>query len=246
MDVLAAESETRARERRDEEERSIRLLKAYRGNGDSGAIGELLSIHNRLLNYIVHRHARSSGEPYEDLLQVGYVGFLKAVREYESGFEARFASYAYAMIDGELRHHHRDNRLVRRPRWARSLYVRVSQATVRLTQKLGRPPTVEEISEEANVAPEGVHELLRLFHETDISSLEGDVDLSAIRSLRYETFSLPVENRIALEQTLGSLSELQRRAVYLFFYKDLTVVLTPDKDRLRSPKRQKAMMVPSG
>lgn len=111
---------------------------------------------------------------------------------------------------------------MKQPRWARSLYSHISQATVRLTGKLGRPPLVEEIAEEANVTPEGVHELMRLFHETDVSSLEEDADFSAIRSLRYETFSLPIEDRIALENALDSLSELQRRVVYLFFYKDLT------------------------
>jgi RNA polymerase sigma-B factor len=48
-----------------------------------------------------------------------------------------------------------------------------------------------------------------------------DVDISAIKSLRYETFSLPIEDRILLEQALESLTELQRKVVYLFFYKDL-------------------------
>ena len=63
---------------------------------------------------------------------------------------------------------------------------------------------------------------MRLFYDTDVSSLEEGADLSAIRSLRYETFSLPIEDRIALQQAMGSLSEFQRRVVYLFFYKDLT------------------------
>lgn len=222
MDAFASEGGTTLRERWAENERSVRLLDAYRRDGDSGAIEELLSMHSRLLNHVVRRHARSSGEPYEDLLQVGYVGLMKAVRGYEAGSGARFASYAYAMIDGEIRHHHRDGGLVKRPRWARSLYARVSRATVRLAEELGRPPLVEEISEEANVAPEGIRELMRLFHETEVFSLEEGTDLSAIRSLRYETFSLPVEDRIALEQALDSLSDLQRRVVYLFFYKDLT------------------------
>jgi len=48
-----------------------------------------------------------------------------------------------------------------------------------------------------------------------------EVDVSVIKSLRHETFSLPVEDRIVLEQAMESLSELQRKVVYLFFYKDL-------------------------
>ncbi len=202
------------RERCVENERSERLLKAYRRDGDSGAIEELLSIHSRLLNHVVRHHAQASGEPYEDLLQVGYVGLMKAVRGYEARGGARFASYAYAIIDGEIRHHRWDTGLVKRPRWARSLYARVSRATVRLAEELGRPPLIEEIAEEVNVTPEGIRELMRLFHETDVSSLEEGTDLSAIRSLRYETFALPVEDPIALEQALGSLSELTSTEVY--------------------------------
>jgi RNA polymerase sigma-B factor len=221
MDVFALEAK-KDRGRRSDEERVARLLESYRRDCAPQAIEQLFEMHNRLLKSIVHRHAKSSGEPYEDLLQVGYVGLLKAVQGYEAESGARFGSYAYAMIDGELRHHHRDSRLMKQPRWARSLYSHISQATARLTEKLGRPPLVEEIAEEANVTLEGVQEIMRLFHETDVSSLEEGVDLSAIRSQRYETFSLPIEDRIALEQALDSLSELQRRVVYLFFYKDLT------------------------
>src|ERR687889_327836 len=66
---------------------------------------------------------------------------------------------------------------------------------------------------------------MKLFSDTDVKSLDAgeddEVDVSAIKSLRYETFSLPVEDRIVLDQALDSLSELQRKVVYLFFYKDL-------------------------
>jgi RNA polymerase sigma-B factor len=139
--------------------------------------------------------------------------------------EAKFSSYAYSMIEGEIKHHLRDTALIKRPRWARSLQAKVSEATRRLTAELGREPLVEEVASEVNITPEGVSELMKLFCDTDVLSLDGgeeeEVDVSAIKSLRYETFSLPVEDRILLEQALDSLSELQSKVVYLFFYKDL-------------------------
>ena len=207
--------------RREDEERVLRLLEAYRESGDAEAAGELLAEHERLVKHIVRRHAGNSEDSYEDLLQVGYVGLTKAMQGYKVG-GATFASYAYAMIDGEIRHHRRDTRIVKRPRWARSLYSQVSAATARLEEDLGRPPTEKEISEEANVTPEGIREVRKLFHETDATSLEVEPDLSVVRSLRHESFALPIEDRIVLEQALNSLSELQRKVVYLFFYKDLT------------------------
>jgi RNA polymerase sigma-B factor len=222
MDALLSEKTARGRDRWAEEEKVTYLLDSYRQKGDQQAVEQLFSMYSRLLNHIVRRHVCASGEPYEDLLQVGHVGLLKAVQGYEVDSEAKFGSYAYAMIDGELRHHRRDTGLVKKPRWARSLYAQVSQATVQLTEKLGRPPRIEEVAEEANVTLEGIHELMRLFHETDVTSLDGEPDLSAIKSVRYENFSLPIEDRIALEHALESLSEFQRKVVYLFFYKDLT------------------------
>src|SRR5215217_3947589 len=203
----------------------VGLIVAYRERGDRRAVERIFSMNVKILNHIVRRYASSSDEPYEDLLQVGYVGMMKAINGYRLDSEAKFSSYAYSMIEGEIKHHLRDTALLKRPRWARSLHARVSEATSRLTAELGRPPLIEEVAGEVNIAPEGVSELMKLFCDTDVLSLdEGEdeeVDLSAIKSLRYETFSLPIEDRILLEQALDSLSELQRKVVYLFFYKDL-------------------------
>src|SRR5215210_7426531 len=203
----------------------VSLIEAYRERGDRRAIEQILSLNVKILNHLARRYATSSDESYEDLLQVGYVGMMKAINGYRLDSEAKFSSYAYSMIEGEIKHHLRDTVLVKRPRWARSLHAKVSEATKRLTAELGRPPLIEEVAGEVNITPEGVSELMKLFCDTDVLSIDGgsdeEVDISAIKSLRYETFSLPVEDRILLEQALESLNELQRKVVYLFFYKDL-------------------------
>jgi RNA polymerase sigma-B factor len=226
----------------------ISLIEAYRDRGERRAIERILSMHGKILNCIVRRHAASSCEPYEDLLQVGYVGLLKAVKGYKTDSEAKFSSYAYAMVNGELRHHFRDTELVKKPRWARSLYARVSEANAKLTAELGRPPLVEEIAKEVNLSTEGVLELMKLFRDTIAVSLdggneEGGVDVSAIKSVQYETFSLPIEDRIVLEQALESLTELQRKVVYLFFYKDLSQ--TEIGRRLSLPQRKISRIIAS-
>ena len=231
--------------RHSETDRAIGLVEAYREKGDRRAIERIIALHGKLMNSIVGRYASSSGEPYEDLLQVGYVGLVKAVNGYEMGSKATFSSYAYSKIDGELQHHLRDTALMKKPRWARSLYSRISAATTHLTSELGRPPLIEEIASEVNVTPEGVVEVMKLFLETDVCSLdevhkghngEDEPDLSVIKSLHYENFSLPIEDRIVLEQALESLTKLQGRVVYLFFYKDLSQ--TEIGKRLGLPQRK--------
>jgi RNA polymerase sigma-B factor len=212
--------------RHNEKDDIARLVEAYRERGDRRAIERIISKNTRILNHLARRYAGSSNEPYEDLLQVGYVGLIKAVNGYEPDpTRAKFSSYAHAMIEGEIRHHLRDTAAVRRPRWARALYSKITQATDKLATELGRPPLVGEIAREVNVTPEGVTETLKLFLDTDVMSLDGaevGVDLSAVRSIQPESFSLPIEDRIVLEQALESLTEVQRKVVYLFFYKDLS------------------------
>jgi RNA polymerase sigma-B factor len=225
-----------------ENDQIIGLIEVYRETGDRKTVERIISLHAKILNSIVGRYAASSGEPYEDLLQVGYVGLLKAVNGYETGSKARFSSYAYSRIDGELQHHLRDTALMKKPRWARSLYSRISEATTSLTSELGRPPLIEEIAIEVNVAPEGVVEVMKLFSDTSVCSLDEErggeerPDLSAIKSLQYESFSLPIEDRIVLEQALESLTKLQGKVVYLFFYKDLSQ--TEIGKRLGLPQRK--------
>ncbi len=224
--MMIATSPTEQRARHAEDDGITRLVEAYQERGDRRAIERIISKNTRILNHLARRYAGSSDEPYEDLLQVGYVGLIKAVNNYEPDPErARFSSYAHAMIEGEIRHHLRDTAAVKRPRWARALYSQITQATDRLAAELGRPPLVEEIAREVNVTPEGVTETLKLFLDTDVASLdEGEegADLSAIRSIQPESFSLPIEDRIVLEEALESLTELQQKVVYLFFYKDLS------------------------
>lgn len=184
-------------------------------------------MHGPLLKSIVRRYRYSSGEPYDDLLQVGHVGLMKAVNGYEADSPAKFSSYAHSMMEGELRHYLRDSSLVKKPRWARSLYAKVSKATAELMTELGRPPLAGEIARAVNVEVEGINELMKLYLHTNVKSLDepaddGDADLSAIRNLEHETFSLPIEDVIWLEQAMETLSEIQREVIHLFFYKDLT------------------------
>src|SRR5829696_8758633 len=94
----------------------VRLIEAYRERGERRAVEQILSMNVKILNHIVRRFTASSDESYEDLLQVGYVGMMKAINGYRLDSEAKFSSYAYSMIEGEIKHHLRDSALVKRPR----------------------------------------------------------------------------------------------------------------------------------
>ncbi len=170
-------------------------------------------------------------DPYEDLLQVANLGLIKAVQRYDRNRGASFSSYAMAIVDGEIRHHLRDSVLMRQPRWLRKTEKRIEEVSIEFTRKHKRPPTLSELSEAANLSEEGILEIMRVFAAVSFNNVDDPItcersqtepNASIIRSQHYESFSLPIEDKIALAEALDALSTFQKKLVYLLFYKDLT------------------------
>jgi len=206
------------------------LLAEYARSRSPATLDELVRRNQRLLHHILKRFSYAK-EPYEDLLQVANVGLIKAAQRYDPEKGARFSSYATAVVDGELRHHLRDSLLLRQPRWVKKVYGEIIQKSGELAHALGRPPDIAELAQALNIAEEGVLEVMRLYARIDLHSLDepfrveelyAEPDAHLLRSLRPESFALPIEDRIALYEALDRLSAFQRRLIYLLFFKDLT------------------------
>ncbi|MBC5824657.1 MAG: sigma-70 family RNA polymerase sigma factor [Candidatus Eremiobacteraeota bacterium] len=164
-----------------------------------------------------------------DFVQVGYVGLLKAVDRFDGSLRVPFSAYARSMISGEISHHLRDfASAMRVPRWYQGLNRRFNGASDRLFGKLLRTPTAAELAAEMNLTDVGMAELLSLREHFRIASADDgasldDIDRSQqLRSPRYVSFRLPVEDRIALDKALENLANFERRIVYLFFYMDFS------------------------
>lgn len=219
-------SSSRSFQRRNEE-----LICAYQRSHDPAGLEQVIRLNQGLLHTVLRRF-QYAPEPYEDLLQVANMGLIRAVHRFDTERAVSFSSYATAMVDGEVRHYLRDAALVRQPRWLRSLKKKLDDTSLDLARRLKRPPTISEISEAANVTKEGVLEVYRLQASGETCSLdnlpvvqpngETGVNIDTIRSRRYESFSLPLEDRIALRQAFAHLSSFQKKVVFLLFYHDLT------------------------
>lgn len=164
---------------------------------------------------------RGSGD-WEDLMQIGYVGLLKAVNNFDPKRGNRFSTYAIHCISGELRHHQRDNSsLIRRPRWLVSWSRQMAAFIEKHLSDLQRLPTIAEIARALNISEAGVRDVLRFKLPLSLDAPGEEVELSKMQTLRFEEYQLPIEDRLFVLEALEALVELERRVVYLFFYADL-------------------------
>ena len=136
------------------EAENARLIKAARA-GARQARQEMVQGNLRLVLSVVQKFA-SRGENMDDLFQVGCIGLIKAIDNFDLRHEVRYSTYAVPMIIGEIRRYLRDNNAVRVSRSMRDTAYRAIQAKEKLVNKLQRDPTVEEIAEELGVKKEAV------------------------------------------------------------------------------------------
>jgi RNA polymerase sigma-B factor len=153
----------------------------------------------------------------EDIIQAGYEGLMKAVQRFDPNRGVRFVTFASHYIMGEMKHYLRQEVSFDRPGWVADLQSYIYETIEKLSQKKGEPPTLDEIAEEVNIRKEGVAQAL----QAGYVSLD-ELDLKQVKHLYYESFQLPIEDKIAVRQAVERLSELQRQVIYLIFYRDLT------------------------
>ena len=136
------------------EKEKIELLKKIR-QGDQKARQEMINGNLRLVLSVVQKFT-NRGENLDDLFQVGCIGLIKAIDNFDPNQNVRFSTYGVQMIIGEIRRHLRDNNSVRVSRSLRDLAYKAMQAKEALINRNSKEPTVEEIAKEMGAKKEDV------------------------------------------------------------------------------------------
>ncbi len=136
------------------EKEKIELLKRIRA-GDQAARDEMINGNLRLVLSVVQKFT-NRGENLDDLFQVGCIGLIKAIDNFDPNQNVRFSTYGVPMIIGEIRRHLRDNNAVRVSRSLRDMAYKAMQAKEALMNRNSREPTVDEIAKEMGVKKEDV------------------------------------------------------------------------------------------
>ena len=127
--------------------------------GDTAARDKLIEGNLRLVLSVIQRFDKR-GESPDDLFQVGCIGLIKAISNFDPDKQVRFSTYGVPMIAGEVRRYLRDNSAIRVSRSIRDLAYRVLQCKEAQTNALGREPTLEEISRELDIPMDEVSQAL--------------------------------------------------------------------------------------
>jgi RNA polymerase sigma-B factor len=199
---------------------------------------------NEILKYkplveVIANKFKNSGEPLEDLKQLGYIGLINAINLYNQQREVKFETYASWFISGEIRHYIRDkHQAIRIPHWITELNKKIDAFIIQYREKTKRTPSLKTIAQEFNLTEEGVKEVLKardVVHTVSIDQKNRGYDcneypiLAKIKNDHYKSFRLPIEDLIALELALNKLQDLQRKVVGYIFFKDFTQIKTAKK-----------------
>lgn len=196
-----------------------RLLKEVR-DGSEDARNELIKGNLRLVLSVIKRFS-NRGENPDDLFQIGCIGLIKSIDNFDTDQNVRFSTYAVPMIIGEIRRYLRDNNSIRVSRSIKDLAYRSMQAKEKLTAKLGREPVISEIAKELDtdqsnvvLALESVVEPMSLYEP--VFSDGGDT-IYVLDQLGDKADESGWLDEISFRETMKSLSDREKKIMQLRF-----------------------------
>ena len=194
--------------------------------GDKEAQSLLLKNNIGLIKSIVKRFL-NRGYEYEDLFQLGSIGLLKAIKNFDPGYNVRFSTYAVPMIAGEIKRFLRDDGIVKVSRSLKELNGKIRQAKDRLTKENGKEPTLNEISEELGVQSEAVvmaidataapEYLYVTIHQDDGSPI-----FLIDKVVAEEDKSGEMLDRLTLKEMIRKLKPRERQIIMMRYFQDRT------------------------
>ncbi len=213
-----------------EDDELLRMMRGLARDDElrSRACETLIGRYQRLVRSCV-RPYQSGPESAEELMQVGYVGLLKAINNFNPDVGVSLAAYAHPCVSGEIKRHFRDKRWqVHVRRSAQELLLQVRAATEDLTHRLGHAPSDQELAAHLEIGPEDVREARRadlVFHTYSLDApVSGDQDgalLADVLGGDDENVEQTVD-MAAISAHWGELPAREQRILSLRFYGNLT------------------------
>jgi RNA polymerase sigma-B factor len=181
--------------------------------------------------YFLARKFQNRGEPLDDIVQVGYLGLIKAIERFDPDLGFEFTTFATLTVAGEIKRHFRDKgTAIRFPRRLQELHQSVVRINEQMKNELGREPTVQELAERLSVTPEDVTEAMEmgpayvpLSLDQPIGSADGQESRVVAEQIGGEDPELDrVEMRDLLDRAMIHLTPRERAIMAMRFYDQLS------------------------
>lgn len=205
-------------------ENTIQLLKRAQ-RGDKIARNMVIQANMGLIWNVVRRF-ESRGYEKDELFQIGCIGLIKAIDNFDFNYKVKFSTYAVPMIVGEIRRFFRDDNPIRVSRSVKEIASKIIKFKEELLKEKGREPTINEIAEKLGVELEEV--ILALESSQKISSLDEVVyqddgsPIYAIDKISDENKEIGWVEKIVLKDALRKLSPRERKIIFFRYFKDKT------------------------
>lgn len=197
----------------------LELFKAVK-EGDKDALAELVNSNMGLVKSLAIRF-RDRGTEVEDLIQIGTIGLIKAIRGYDEDYGTRFSTYAVPLICGEIKKHLRDDGMIKVSRELKRKSALLCREKQRILTETGVEPQISELARISGMSEE---EAVRALDATStVSSIyeSGEGELSLEETLWTDNVAA-FSDSLALKQAVYNLPEQERRLVLLRYYRGMS------------------------
>ena len=211
--------------------RSIELLTAYYRNPSLELRNELVTLNAGLVRQMAHRISHQCSEPFEDLVQIGYLGLIRAIERFNPHHGYAFSSFAIPYIRGEMLHYLRDKGSVMRiPRRWQDLYAKGKKLRKELSNEWGRLPQGDELADKLGVSLEEWHECQLALQNRMLFSLDATISQGndtkvtfgdLLPDIRYQAKQKHEEDRHQLQLAMSQLEDKTKAALEYVFIEDL-------------------------
>lgn len=197
-------------------------------NGDELAMNRLIEMNLPLVSSLSKKFL-NRGYDYEDIFQIGCIGLVKAIKNFDSAYNVKFSTYAVPMIMGEIKRFLRDDGMIKVSRNVKSLARKIHFDKEELTKKLDRDPTIDELAAYSGIEKEDIvfaiesSSSLQYLYDT-IHQEDGAPVLLIDKLSENGTDDNEMVDSIALKEALRSLDEKARQIIVLRYFKDKTQV----------------------
>ena len=202
--------------------KTLELLKNYAVSKSKEILDEIVNGNLKLVLSIVNKYNKQS-ESANDLFQIGTIGLLKAINNFDVNMEVKFSTYAVPMIDGEIRRYLRDSNVMRISRQIKDTAYKIMKVKENFINEFGQFPTLEQISNELNLSPYEIQEALD--SNMPLSSLSepvyNDLDQSI---LLQDVISDPntsadkIMLKLSIEEGINHLTVMERNIINQRYY----------------------------